>query len=177
MVANRSPQRSLGGQGGALDSPASGWSNAAVRFEVVTRATPTQVRHAFTDFSDRRPQTWDRTLDPRTYEVREQGDTWAVARESSARSPFWVVARYDWSDPDEVRWTVVESSYGGGGTGTVRISPGVDGGSRLQVQYDNTGGRALHRPLLFVLHHGPMGRIIAKLWTRTLDQYAAAEAR
>jgi hypothetical protein len=71
----------------------------------------------------------------------------------------------------------VESSYGGGGTGTVRISPGVDGGSRLQVQYDNTGGRALHRPLLFVLHHGPMGRIIAKLWTRTLDQYAAAEAR
>jgi len=46
------------------------------------------VLRALTDFTERRPQIWSRTLDPRTYEVRELGDTWAVAKEGTARSPF-----------------------------------------------------------------------------------------
>lgn len=145
-----------------------------MRFEVRTTASPGQALRALTDFSDRRLETWSRTLDPRTYELREQGDTWAVARESSPRSPFWVVARYDWSDPEVVRWTVVESSYGGGGTGEIRIVPTTDGGSRLDVAYDNTGARTAQRPLLFVMHRGPMGRIIARMWTSALDRYAAS---
>ena len=53
-----------------------------MRFDITTRATPEQVLRAFTDFSERRLETWRRTLDPRTYEVRELGDTWAVARAS-----------------------------------------------------------------------------------------------
>jgi hypothetical protein len=143
-----------------------------VRFQLDTVASPAQVLRALTDFSDRRLETWSRTLDPRTYELRSQGDTWAVARESSPRSPFWVVARYDWSQPSVVRWTVEESSYGGGGQGRVTISPRPGGGSRLLVEYDNTGARLVHRPLLFVLHHGPMGRIIARMWASSLDRYA-----
>lgn len=59
-----------------------------MRFEVTTLASPEQVLRALTDFSDRRPEIWRRTLDPRTYEVRELGDTWAVARESTSGSPF-----------------------------------------------------------------------------------------
>ena len=94
-----------------------------VRFDVTTHASPEQVRRALTDFSDRRLQIWNRTLDPTTYEVRELGDSWAVARESTPRSPFWVVARYDWSDPTVVRWTLEETSYGGHGTGSARIGP------------------------------------------------------
>lgn len=35
------------------------------------------------------PRIWHRTLDPKTYELRERGSTWAVARESTAGSPFW----------------------------------------------------------------------------------------
>jgi hypothetical protein len=94
---------------------------------------PTRAWDAFTDFSERRLQIWDRTLDPKTYEVRDQGETWAVVRESSPRSPFWVVVRYDWSESDRsvIRSTVVESSYGGGGEGVVRISPGPGTGSRV----------------------------------------------
>jgi hypothetical protein len=38
-------------------------------------------------------------------QVHELGDSWAVARESTPGSPFWVVTRYDWSDPTMVRWT------------------------------------------------------------------------
>lgn len=146
-----------------------------MRFDVVTSATPEQVRRALTDFSERRLAIWHRTLDPATYELLEQGDTWAVARESSPRSPFWVVARYDWSDPAEIRWTIQESSYGGTGRGAVRIEP-LGSGSRLRVEYDNTGARPLQRPLLLLLHRGPMGRILSRLWTSALDRYAASGA-
>ncbi len=70
-----------------------------MQFEVTTQASPAQVLRALTDFSDRRPEIWNRTLDPTTYQLRELGESWAVARESTPGSPFWVVARYDWSDP------------------------------------------------------------------------------
>jgi hypothetical protein len=148
-----------------------------VRFQVDTIASPEQVLHALTDFTDGRLRTWSRTLDPRTYELRAQGDTWAVAREGSPGSPFWVVARYDWSDPSTVRWTVEESSYGGGGTGVVHVEPRTGGGSRLHVDYDNTGVRRRDKPLMFLLHHGPMGRIIGRMWATALDRYARTDGR
>lgn len=102
-----------------------------MRFDVTTDASPSQVLEALTDFTERRPRIWHRTPDPKTYELRELGDTWAVARESTAGSPFWVVERYDWSDPSVVRWADVETSWGGLGSGEVRIVP-LDGeGSRI----------------------------------------------
>ena len=142
-----------------------------MRFVVDTKASPEQARRALTDFTDRRLRTWSRTLDPKRYELRDHGETWAVARESSSGSPLWVVARYDWSEPDVIRWAVEESSYGGGGDGVVRILPAAGGGSRLHVEYDNTDARR-QKPLLFLLHHGPMGRIIARMWASALDRYA-----
>ncbi|GAB1694281.1 hypothetical protein [Krasilnikovia sp. M28-CT-15] len=143
-----------------------------MRFDVETKASPEQVRRALTDFTDRRPQTWNRTLDPKNYELREQGDTWAVARESTPGSPFWVVARYDWSEAAVIRWTVLESSYGGGGDGFVRIMPAGAGGSRLHVEWTTTGARILQRPMLFLLHRGPVGRMISRMWASALDRYA-----
>ena len=143
-----------------------------MRFALDTRASPGEVRDALTDFTERRLQIWSRTLDPKRYEVLERGDTWAVAKEASPGSPFWVVARYDWSDPSVVRWTVVESSYGGGGDGVVTIAPRDGGGSHLEVRWDNAGARPLQRPLLFVLHHGPTWRLVARLWRQALDRYA-----
>lgn len=148
----------------------------AVRFDVETRASPEQVRRALTDFGAQRLTTWRRSLDPRTYEVREQGETWAVARESTPRSPFWVVLRYDWSDPDVVRWTTVESSYGGGGDGEVRVVPRGDGGSRVHVEYDHTEPTR-QRLLLRLVHVGLLGRLVGRLWTAALDDLAASEAR
>jgi uncharacterized protein YndB with AHSA1/START domain len=155
-----------------MDRLSSQCCNGFVRFEVDTKASPEQVLRALTDFSSRRLQTWNRTLDPKRYELRAQGDTWAVARESSPRSPFWVVVRYDWSDPAAIRWTVEESSYGGGGKGVARIVPRDDGGTRLSVAYDATGARPAQKPLLFLLHRRPMGRVIARLWLSALDRYA-----
>ena len=66
-----------------------------MHFDIKTKASPEQVLRALTDFTDARLQIWNRTLDPKTYELRDSGQTWAVARESTPRSPFWVVVRYD----------------------------------------------------------------------------------
>ncbi|MGW4941056.1 hypothetical protein ACWEOZ_05635 [Actinoplanes sp. NPDC004185] len=83
-----------------------------MHFDLATKASPEQVRGALTDFTDRRPQIWNRTLDAKKYALR---NTWAIARENTPGSPFWAVARYDWSEPAVIRWTVLESSYGGNG--------------------------------------------------------------
>ena len=148
-----------------------------MRFELTTRATPEQVLEALTDFSERRPEIWRRTLDASSYELRELGDTWAVARESTAGSPFWVVERYDWSEPGVVRWTDVETSWGGLGAGEVRIQP--DGaGSRLRAEWSNGEASSRRdRALLWLLHRGPMHRVISGMWRRTLDDYASPGTR
>ncbi|TNM49517.1 hypothetical protein FHP29_01290 [Nocardioides albidus] len=146
-----------------------------MRFEVTTLASPEQVREALTDFTDRRLRIWSRTLDPRTYEVRELGDTWAVARESTAGSPFWVVCRYDWSDPDVVRWTVEECSWGGSGEGSVRATPTDGGGSRVEAEWTYTGAtRRRDKMLLPMIGSAPMRAIIARGWTQALDRFAAS---
>ena len=41
-----------------------------------TRASPEQVLRALTDFTESHLETWNRTLDPKTYELRESGQTW-----------------------------------------------------------------------------------------------------
>jgi hypothetical protein len=143
-----------------------------MRFDIKTKASPEQVLRALPDFTDARLQIWNRTLDPKTYEVRDSGQTWAVARESSPRSPFWVVVRYDWSDLGSVRWTVLDSSYGGGGEGLVQIAPEHDGGSRVQAEWSYTGARLMQRPVLFLIQHGPMRRLISRMWASTFDRYA-----
>lgn len=147
-----------------------------MRFDLTTRASPEQVRRAMTDFTERRVEIWSRTLDPARYEVRELGDTWAVARESTPGSPFWVVARYDWSDPSVIRWTVVESSYGGHGTGSVRVAPTVGGGSRLNVEWSYTDVRRTRdKVMLHLLQRFPMSRLISRMWANALDRYAQSD--
>ena len=147
-----------------------------VKFEVTTIASPEQVLRALTDFSDRRLETWRRTLDPATYVVRELGDTWAVARESTAGSPFWVVSRYDWSDPTAIRATVVEASWGGSGDGTFRIDPADGGGSRVRAEWSHTGVRRLRdKVLIGLIHRFPMRSFISRMWVRALDDFARSE--
>jgi hypothetical protein len=94
-----------------------------------------------------------------------------VARESSPGSPAWVVARYDWSDPDMVCWTVTDSSYGGGGEGFVRITPREGGGSSVHAEWSAVNARR-QKPLLFLIHHGPMRMLISRMWASALNRYA-----
>ncbi len=88
-----------------------------VHFRLDTRASPEQVFAALTDMSERRLEVWSKTLDPAEYEVREQGEGWAVVREGSAGVHLWVVLRYEWAAPDRVTWTLVDSDHCDRGTG------------------------------------------------------------
>ena len=144
--------------------------------QAVTLASPEQVRRALTDFTDRRLWIWNRTLDPRAYEVRALGDTWAVARESTAGSPFWVVCRYDWADPTVLRLTVEQCSWGGSGTGSVRIAPVVSGGSRVHADWTYTGAnRTRDKVMLSLIQRFPLRRMIARGWVKALDRYAQSD--
>ena len=56
------------------------WTCGAVNAQLIAcdsqwplQAPPEPVRRALTDFTDRRLQDWNRTLDPKTYEARELG--------------------------------------------------------------------------------------------------------
>ena len=126
-----------------------------MRFEVTTLASPEQVREALTDFTDRRLQIWNRTLDPKTYQVRALGDTWAVAHESTAGSPFWVVSRYDWADPTVVRWTIAPRD---------RSTPTMAGWcwDRMTLCRPVLGGSWWRAPL--VRARPPWLRRLAKCW-------------
>ncbi|MFX4287547.1 hypothetical protein ACQBJO_06965 [Janibacter sp. G349] len=148
-----------------------------MHFTVTTRATPDQVLRALTDMSPRRLQTWSRTLDPATYEVRAQGDTWAMVRESSPGSPFWVVPRYDWSDPTTVRWTLEETSWGGGGDGAVRIAPAPAGGSTVTAEWTYTGmTRRSHRLFIALLQRPPLRSLLARGWRTAFDRFAVQDS-
>ena len=144
-----------------------------MRFDLVTRASPEQVLEAMTDFTDRRLEIWSRTLDPKTYEAMELGETWAVVREGSPHSPYWVILHYDWSDPRVIRWTELETNHGDTGEGFVRIEPRGPGGSHLHVEWSTHPVRTRDMVALFLLHH-TMNRAIARMWRKALDRFALA---
>src|SRR5438270_790432 len=71
------------------------------------------------------------------------------------------------------RWADVETSWGGLGSGEVRILPVDGGGTRIEVQWTTgSASRMRDRVLLWLLHRAPMYRVIARLWRKTLDEYA-----
>ena len=143
-----------------------------MRFDLVTRASPEQVLAAMTDFTDRRTEIWH-TLDPEVYEVRGLGGTWAVAKEGSPRSPYWVVLRYDWSDPRVIRWTELETNHGDPGEGVMRIEPLGAGGSTVHVEWTTHPVRLRDKVVISLLHR-TMNRPIARMWRKELDRFALA---
>ena len=105
---------------------------ARIEFSIRTKASPEAIRAALLDFSERRPELWP-GLPPDQYEVYEVGNTWAEIREGY-RGPIWVRERYDWSAPDSVRFTVVDSGFAKpGGYVVVGIEPAEGGGSTLHI--------------------------------------------
>lgn len=141
------------------------------RFHLETTATPAQVFRALTDFSDRRLEVWSRTLDPEKYEVRERGDTFAVAREGSAGTKIWVLLRYTW-EPGVVRWSLVDSDHCAAGRGEVRISPRNPGGSRVDVLIDHSHPRGVRGTAILLAQRvlGPV--LFPRMWKSALDRFA-----
>src|SRR5205807_4195574 len=88
------------------------------RFDVDadTKLSPERVREAYLDFTERRPDIWP-GLARDLYKVYTVGEKQAEIQEGSTK-PFkvWARERYDWSDPQTVTWTVLESNFSSPGS-------------------------------------------------------------
>ena len=105
-----------------------------VEFDIESELPPERIRRGLIDFSERRPELWP-GLNPKEFRVYEIGDTWADVREGNG-GKVWARERYDWSSPDTVTWTVVESGFCEPGSFVSASITPRDGGSRIHVIWD-----------------------------------------
>jgi hypothetical protein len=65
---------------------------------------------------------------------------------------FWARERYDWSDPDTVRWTVMESNFSAPGSRVIAtLSPTGAGGTRVHIDWDRTATSFVGRIVMFMI--------------------------
>lgn len=96
---------------------------------------PDVVLSAARDFSERRADMWP-DVHVEYLHVHEIGDTYAEVTEGNPWpiGHVWERLRYDWSQPDAVRGTVVDSNiFKPGSTWELWATP-EDGGSRVEIR-------------------------------------------
>jgi hypothetical protein len=119
---------------------------ATFRFTETTTATPAQFVAALTDFGPGRAEVFGNT-DDKYLKVHSQGEKEADVTEGSAG--IWERLRYDWSDPDRVVMTTIDSNVWGGQSGhTYTFTSRPDGTTQLDAVVVREGkhtlkGRAL----------------------------------
>jgi polyketide cyclase/dehydrase/lipid transport protein len=141
-----------------------------VRCSFETRATPAQVFHAYTDFTDRRLETWRDTLKPENYSLHESGASWAVVREGSLR--MGVVLRYEWSEPSTVRWSILESNLCDHGGGELTVRPAAGGGAHVDIRIEEGGGKGMLGRLVLGLKSLLGPSVLRRASKGTLDRIA-----
>lgn len=137
-----------------------------------TKASPSQVVAALTDFSERRPSIWAGTLDPEKFEVYEVGETSARVREGSKTPNVWAIEHYEWAQPGRVTISAEESNFCKPGSGIeYDISEGSEGGSHVELHWHrepmNLKGLMILAPMKFV-----GSRMLRTATRRALDRYA-----
>ena len=107
-------------------------------FDFETTATPDQVIELMTDFSAKRADRWPASS-VRAFEVYRLGETDADIREGQDFPKLWATWHYDWSAPDSVTLTVVESdALAPGGYMTLTAAPRAGGGSAVHGEWEQT---------------------------------------
>lgn len=126
---------------------------ATVEMDLETSVEPDRVRGALVDFSPRRPELWP-GVDPALYEVYTVGDTSADIKEggNAPGGKIWAKEHYDWSDPQTVKWTVLESNFcAPGGRVAATITPRSGGGSKVHIEWERTGTTFMGRFIAFMV--------------------------
>ena len=107
-------------------------------FDFVTTATPDQVIELMTDFSPNRPHRWPASS-VKAFEVYHVGETEADIREGQDFPKVWSNWHYDWSEPNSVTLTVVDSdAQAPGSFMTLTATPRPDGGSSVHGVWEQT---------------------------------------
>jgi hypothetical protein len=110
---------------------------AHVVVDADTTASPERVLDALTDFSPHRLELWP-NIDRTYYKVGTLGEQSAEVTEGSpVLGGVWERGRYDWSRPGTVRIEVQDSNaFQPGSTWEYHVTPGVDGGSHVHMEFD-----------------------------------------
>ena len=106
-----------------------------VHVSATSTASPEQVLLAARDFTLRRAELW-RDVYVEHMTIHDRGETWADVTEGNPWGPWlvWERLHYDWSQPDSVRGTVIESNlFKPGSTWEIRATPDADRGSRVEI--------------------------------------------
>jgi hypothetical protein len=114
---------------------------AHLELDVETSLSPDRVRDALLDFSERRPDIWPE-LDRSLYEVYSVGEGTADVKEGSKLPGMtvWARERYDWSEPNTIRWTVQESNFCTAASYVAAtLHPREGGGTRVHISWDRVG--------------------------------------
>lgn len=107
-------------------------------FDFVTTATPEQVIELMIDFSPNRPHRWPASS-VKAFEVYHIGETEADIREGQDFPKVWATWHYDWSEPNSVTLTVVESeTQAPGSFMSLTATPRAEGGSAVHGVWEQT---------------------------------------
>ena|SRR5947207_1674809 len=124
-----------------------------VEMDVETTLPPERVKEALLDFSDRRPEIWT-GIDPTQYEVYSVSETSAEIREGTKLpgAKVWARERYDWSQPNTIRWTVEESNFSSTGSYVeATLHPRDGGGTRIHIEWNRTPTSLVGRIAAFMI--------------------------
>lgn len=104
---------------------------ATIHFTERTLATPKQFVASLTDFGPGRRELFPNSADG-YLQIHAEGADYAEVTEGSVG--IWERLRYDWSDPNRVVMTTIDSNLWGGRSGhTYTFTPLSDGSTQLEV--------------------------------------------
>lgn len=104
---------------------------ATIHFTERTLATPKQFVASLTDFGPGRRELFPNSADG-YLQIHAEGADYAEVTEGSVG--IWERLRYDWSDPNRVVMTTIDSNLWGGRSGhTYTFTPLPDGSTQLEV--------------------------------------------
>jgi hypothetical protein len=144
---------------------------ATVHFNRQTTSTPEQFIAGLTDFGPGRAELFNNSADD-YLKVHDRGATAADVTEGSGG--VWERLRYDWSDPNHVVLTTIDSNAWGGRSGhTYTLTPLPDGTTNVDLVTVREGKNLKGRVLGVVL--GTVGkRVLGKAFENSVK---AIEAR
>jgi hypothetical protein len=140
---------------------------ATVHIKQSTTVAPDRFIAALTNFGPGRGEIFAYSHED-SVKVKARGDTWAEVTEGSAGG-VWESLRYDWSQPNVVRLTTLESNIWGPSSGwTYTLTPRNDGGTDIDLVVVRKGRNARGRVAAGLV--APAGtRLVGRDLRRTLE--------
>jgi hypothetical protein len=142
---------------------------ASLEIPIETDLPPEEVRRRLIDFSADRPKIWP-GITPELYKVYEVGDTYAEVQEGTKipLGSFWARERYDWSDPNVVSWTVVDSGFCNAGDHlSATLRPRDGGGTHIDLHWERTP-KTLKARMMIRMMVLTKGKLVADSFKRGL---------